>query len=113
VKNVIKRLERFAPKDLIISVFILILIIVSYLFNLHPETLKTKEILSQEYILTGKYYFYKMTLKEIDNLPNISHREAKNIYENKEMIKNFDDFGKIKGIGKKKIKILKKYLVLQ
>jgi hypothetical protein len=113
VKNAIKKLEKLAPKDLIISIFILILIIVSYLFNLYHETLKTKEILSQEYILTGKYYFYKMTLKEIDNLPNISHKLAKDIYENRKMIKKFDDFGKIKGIGKKKIEILKKYLILQ
>lgn len=112
MKNAIKKLEKFVRKDLILSILILIIIIIAYLFNLYPKTLKTKEISSQEYIFTGKYHFNKITLKEIDNLPNISHKLAKKIYKNKKSIKTFKDFKKLKGIGKKKIEMLKKYLIL-
>jgi DNA uptake protein ComE-like DNA-binding protein len=113
VKNAIKKLEKFAPKDLILSTLILVLITITYLFNLYPKTLKIKKNLSKEYIFTGKYHFNRMTLQEIDDLPNISHKLAKKIYENKKRIKNFDDFIKIKGIGKKKVEMLKKYMILR
>ncbi len=112
MKNVIKELEKFAHKDLILSILILVLITIAYLFNLYPKTLETKEISSQEYIFTGKYHFNKITLKEIDDLPNISHKLAKKIYKNKKNIKTFKDFKKFKGIGKKKVEMLKKYLIL-
>ena len=103
----------YAHKDLILSILILLIITIAYLFNLYPKTLKTKEISSQEYIFTGKYNFYKMTLKQIDDLPGISHKVAQKIYKNRENIKTFEDFRKIKGIGKKKVEMFREYLILE
>lgn len=78
-----------------------------------PKKLEIKKNSNTEYIFTGKYHFNKMTLKEIDDLPNISHKLAKIIYKNKKNIKNFEDLKKIKGIGIKKIETFKKYIIIK
>jgi len=71
-----------------------------------PESFEQKE-----YIFTGKYVFKDITLEQLDDLPKISFKDAKNIYKNKDGIKSFEDLKKIKGIKEKKLEILKRYIV--
>jgi len=103
----------FARKDLLLSIIILIIISSIYLFNLIPQKLEIKENPSKEYIFTGKYHLSKITLQEINDLPNISDKVAKKIYDYKDKVKNIEDFKNIKGVGDKKIIMLKKYIIIE
>jgi len=110
VKNVIQRLKWFVHKDLLLSIFIFLIIMSVYLFNFIPQTLEKDKISSKEYIFTGKYSLKTISLKEINDLPSISDKLALKIYKYKAKVRSFDDFMKIKGIGAKKVEMLKSYI---
>jgi DNA uptake protein ComE-like DNA-binding protein len=107
-----KELRMSAHKDLFLSIIVLFFITMVYLFNLIPKNLETKENTNSSYIFTGKYNLQKITLQEINDLPNISDKLAIKIYNYKDKISKIDDFKEIKGIGNKKIEMLKKYIYI-
>ena len=110
VKIVINKLKMSVRKDLILSIFITIVLSLSYFTNLIPQKVKVENFNGKDYIFTGKYNFKNITIKQLDSLPLISYKDALNIYIRKKNIKNLEDLKKIKGIGNKKLKILKKYI---
>lgn len=112
MKNAIQKLKLSVHKDLLLSIIILLIIMSFYLFNFIPKTLERKNIKSQEYIFTGKYNLKTISLKQINDLPNVSDKLALKIYNYKNKVKKIEDFKKVKGLGAKKIEMLKVYIDL-
>lgn len=108
-----KNIKKYLYDDWNLSLIIFVFLVTPHSFNYFKTNPKTQNIKEKTYITTGHYYLPNMTIQQIDNLPNISKKQAKLIFKSKSRIKNYEDFIKIKGIGKKKIKVLKKYIQIK
>jgi len=79
-------------------------------FNSNSQWIESEK---ESYLTTGHYSLSKITQKEIESIEKISKNDAILIMLNKENIKKYKKFDFIKGIGKKKDKILKKYIIIK
>ena len=99
-------------KERIIFISLLLILLILRNFNFNNNKKWSSENKSS-YLYSGKYKISLVTQEEIDNLPTISEDNAILIMLNKDRIKKDKNFSFIKGIGDKKDKILKKYIILE
>ena len=112
MKGVLKNLAKKPDTLFLISLFLIISLIYSKKV-LFMDNLEWEEVEDSSYIYTGKYKLSEITVAELDMIPGISLKVAQNIFKDRDKIKRYGDFLKVKGVGPSRLNILKDYILIE